>query len=117
MKVAYIAGPFRAKNGRTVQQNIEAAREVAIKYWKKGFAVLCPHLNSFLMDGVVPDDVFLSAGLNMMRRCDVVVAMVNWAESDGATREIELADDLEMKVIYDDGVFEPLTDCNKDCNK
>lgn len=104
MKIAYIAGPYRAKNGRTVLQNISAAQAVAVKYWRKGFAVLCPHMNSQLLDGIVSDEHFLSAGLNMMRRCDIVVAMKNWSESEGASREIDLAEDLEMTIIYDDGV-------------
>lgn len=101
MKIAYIAGPYRAGHGRTVEDNISEAAAVAVRYWKKGYAVFCPHMNSSNLDGIVPDEQFLKAGLRILARCDVLVAMRNWAESVGATAEVELADSLEMLVIYD----------------
>lgn len=102
-KICYIAGPYRAYGTRTVSSNIAVASAYAEKYWKLGYAVICPHMNSAHFDGIVDDAEFLAAGLEMVRRSDVVVAMHNWAESDGARREIELADELEIRVIYDDG--------------
>lgn len=106
MKIAYIAGPYRAGQGRTIDENISAARKVAEKYWRKGYAVFCPHLNSAQMDGVVPDKNFLDGDILIMKRLirgegDVVVAMQNWNESFGATYEVNLAEELEMEVVYD----------------
>ncbi len=102
MKVAYIAGPYRAGTYEGMVRNIRHAKRVAEKYWKLGYAVICPHMNSAHLDGLVPDEVFLSAGLEMVRRSNVVVAMATWAASEGATKEIELADELEIEVVYDD---------------
>lgn len=102
MKIAYIAGPYRADNYHGVMQNIAHARRVAEKYWRLGYAVICPHLNSAYMDGVVDDAVFLAADITMMKRCNLVVAMVTWSKSEGATKEINLAEDIEMEIVYDD---------------
>lgn len=57
-EVVYIAGAYRGKNIHEITKNINAAREAAIKYWKKGYTVICPHSNSALMDGSVPDEFF-----------------------------------------------------------
>lgn len=102
MKIAYIAGPYRAETQEGIRRNIAHARRVAEKYWRLGYAVFCPHLNSAHMDGVVDDAVFLAGDIAILKRCHVVVAMSTWSNSVGATKEIELADDLEIEVIYDD---------------
>lgn len=102
MKVAYIAGPYRAKNGVTVLENIRAAEQVAIKYWRLGFAVITPHLNTAFFDGLAPDNVWLEADLEFLRRCDVVVMMKTWKYSSGAVKEHELALELEKEIIYEE---------------
>lgn len=102
MKIAYIAGPYRAENWEGVKRNIAHARRVAVRYWRLGYAVFCPHLNSAHLDDVVPDEVFLAGDIAILKRCDVVVAMKTWSKSKGAAREIELADELQIEVIYDD---------------
>ena len=84
MRVAYIAGPYRAKNGRTVIENIREAEAVAIKYWKKGYAVICPHLNTAFFDGLCPDQVWLNGDLEILRRCDTIVMMHGHRDSVGA---------------------------------
>jgi len=101
MKLAYIAGPYRAKNGLTVLMNIRSAELVAIRYWQKGYAVICPHLNTAFFDGLAPDSVWLEGDLEIVRRVDVVVAMKNYLDSAGARAEIELAKSLGKEIIYD----------------
>lgn len=102
MKVAYIAGPFRSPTHWGVVQNVRAAEEIALKYWKLGYAVICPHLNTANFDGAVEDDsVWLDGDKEILRRCDVLVAMSNWQKSKGATAEVELAKELELEVIYE----------------
>lgn len=101
MKVAYIAGPYRAKNGVTVLENIRAAEVVAIKYWRNGYAVITPHLNTAFFDGLAPDSVWLEADLEFLRRADVVVMMKTWKESSGAVAEHALAVELGKEIIFD----------------
>jgi len=92
VKLAYTAGPYRSEHGtRGIIANIRAAEAVAVELWRLGFAVICPHLNSALLDGVVPDAQFLAGDLLMMERCDLVVMFPRWRQSEGAKREREHA--------------------------
>lgn len=86
--VIYIAGPYRAKGGWTVQENIERAASVAISVWQAGHIALCPHLNTAHFDGVVPDERFLEGDLRLLERCDAVLTVSGWQESDGAKAEV-----------------------------
>lgn len=101
MKIAYIAGPYRGKNAFEIDQNIHNARKIAAKYWKLGYAVICPHSNSAHMDGIVPDSDFLEGAMEMLRRSDVVVFCPNWRLSEGTNLEREEALHLGKHIIYE----------------
>ncbi|HEY9060972.1 MAG TPA: DUF4406 domain-containing protein [Pseudobacteroides sp.] len=101
MKIAYIAGPYRAKTKLGIVLNIIRARKVAKKYWKKGYAVICPHSNSALFDGVVPDETFLDGDIEILNRCDVIVAIEGWQRSEGTKNELRFARTNNIPIIYD----------------
>ena len=100
MKLAYVAGPYRAPTESGVVANIRAAEAVAIELWKMGYAVICPHMNTALMGGVCPDDVWLKGDLVMLRRCDLVVTVPGWSASMGATEEVKEADMRGIEVFH-----------------
>lgn len=91
--VVYIAGPYRAKGGHTVAENIQAAREAAIKLWGEGHATICPHLNTanFEDDSGLSDEMYLDGDLKILARCDGVVMLGRWQESEGAKGEHDYA--------------------------
>lgn len=99
--VAYIAGPYRSANGKTVLENIRAAEQLAIKWWRAGFAVICPHLNTAFFDGLCDDAVWLEGDLEFVRRSDVVVMASGWRASRGAVIEHDLAKELGKKIVYE----------------
>lgn len=101
MKLAYIAGPYRPSNGKTVLENIRAAEKVAIKYWKSGYAVICPHLNSAFFDGICDDSVWIEAYIEIIGRCDVVIMVNGWTRSVGARAEHDRANILGKEIIYE----------------
>ncbi len=101
MKIAYIAGPYRAKTKLGIVLNVIRARKVAKKYWKKGYAVICPHSNSALFDGVVPDETFLDGDIEILKLCDVLIAMDGWYMSEGTKNEIKFAYENHIPVVYD----------------
>lgn len=101
MKVAYISGPYRGKTENEVVANIKAAEVVAIKYWRLGYAVICPHKNTALFDGICSEDVFLEGDIEIMKRCDVVVMMKEWRNSSGARKELEIATRNGLAIIYE----------------
>jgi len=97
MKLAYVAGPYRGKskyriiNRLQVIRNIIRARAVSKELWKQGYAVICPHSNSALFDGVAPDRTFLDGDIMMLKKCDLIVMLPNWAWSSGAVDELCIA--------------------------
>ena len=100
MKLYFISGRYRAATIRGVVENIRAAEAVALKYWTLG-AVICPHPNTALLDGSLPDETWLAGDLEMLKRCDVIVMLPDWNKSAGAIQEHKLAVRLGLEVIYE----------------
>lgn len=104
MKVAFISGPYRANTPNGVFENIMRARAVALKYWKLGYAVICPHMNTMFMDGACEDEVWLLGDLEIIDRLngsDCIVMMTGWEGSKGAVREYQRAETCGLEVIYE----------------
>ncbi len=101
MKVVYIAGPYRSHTVNGIVNNIRAAEAVAIKYWQMGYAVICPHKNTALFDGVCDDNIWLDGDLEILKRCDTIVMMTGWSNSSGANAEHALAIELGIEIIYE----------------
>lgn len=101
MKIVFISGPYRAKTKDGIQKNIDAAAKVAKKYWKEGYAVICPHMNSAHFSGVAPETQFLDACIEFIRHSDLVVMMKDWSNSEGARKEHWAACMLDKEIIYE----------------
>lgn len=101
MKVAYVAGPYRAKDERERVANIKKAEFAAVRLWKAGFAVICPHLNGTMFSHksihhfIAATDtegvkMILEGDKEIMSRCDFVVLFTrNWGHSEGTCGEVE----------------------------
>ena len=85
--IAYIAGPYSAPFPWKLR-NIWMARRYAKKYWKLGYAVICPHSNSALFDGVVSHDAFIDGDRAIVSVSSVVILIDNWDKSKGAVDEL-----------------------------
>lgn len=101
MQIAYIGGPYRASTKLGVIRNVLKARKIAKKYWRKGYAVFCPHLNSALMDGIAPEEVFLKGDLEFLQYADILVVIPGWERSTGTLGEIEFAKAKGIPIIYE----------------
>src|SRR5690554_6834730 len=97
--IAYVAGPYGADSREEQLKNIFAARDLAKKLWKQGYAVICPHSNSGLMDGTVGEDIFLAGYLKILEQCDIVFFLPNWRKSEGAVAEYEHANRCGIKTL------------------
>ena len=90
MQLIYIGAPYRAATIAEQQANIADAKIMAQYYWLKGYAVICPHLNSANFDGLVDDEQFLTGAITMLRHCDEAVFHPRWEDSKGCQDEIEI---------------------------
>ena len=103
MQLIYVAGPYRPGNGRTVAENIDEARVLAVECWYKGYAAICPHLNTAHMEDTltdVPIETWLDGTMEMLRRCDAILMTHNWQESEGAKAEHDYAIAAGIPVYY-----------------
>jgi len=100
-RIAYIAGPYRAATPHGILQNVRKAEAVAIRYWQKKYAVICPHKNSALFDELLPDEDWLEGYLVILARCDVCVMLPGWENSEGARQEREFARAHGIEIIYE----------------
>lgn len=102
MKVAFICGPYRADTIHGMVQNIRIAEAYAKKYWEKDYCVICPHKNTALLDGTLPDEAWLAGARELLKRSDVMVALPKWEESSGSRDEMELARRSGKEIILED---------------
>ena len=99
----YTAGPYSQTAGvGTVEENIQQAREIAVKLWDMGYTVLCPHLNTagFETLTTLSNKDFVDRDLEMVERCDAIVMMPGWESSLGAVRELEHARQNDLVVWF-----------------
>jgi hypothetical protein len=104
MKVIYVAGPFRDKNGREsswdVVENVRIAEHLAAEVWCMGAACICPHLNTANFGYMLEADDFLRGDFEIIRRCDALLMCPEWRDSQGAVAEHTLATSLGMQIFY-----------------
>lgn len=101
MRIVYVSGQYRGN----IKDNIQRARLAAEALWREGYAVICPHLNTAHMDGIIPDGQFLEGDLEILGRLipdrDMVYMLKGWEQSEGAKMEKEYAEKIGLEIIYE----------------
>lgn len=101
MRVIYVSGPITHPDIWGRKKNIDYAMDVAREYWKQGYAVICPHSNTYLMDGHdVSWETFLAGDFELIRRSDAVVMLPGWEDSKGARAELDFARELGKEIFF-----------------
>ena len=97
--IVYISGPYTIGN---IDENIQKARKVAIEVWESGNVALCPHLNTahFELDCKCSYDDYLDGDLALLGRCDSILMMEGWEDSNGAKAEKKWAKGLGIPIYY-----------------
>ena len=100
----YLAGPIRPKGDQTLEGNVAIAKSVALELWKSGYTVICPHANSDLPVSLADKEVeasrWLGGDLEIVARCDAVVVLPNWEQSEGTKGEIAFAKERNIPITY-----------------
>lgn len=100
MKIVYIAGPYRGTSYWQQVLHIREAEAAGLEVWKRGMVALVPHLNTAHFQGELPDAVWLAGDLELMARCDAVLMVGKWDESQGAMKEYMVALEADQPVFY-----------------
>lgn len=102
-KIIYVAGKYRGRTTNEQAENILHAQRVAIRLWELGWVVFCPHLNTanFNWYSNLPDEVWLNGGLKFLELCQAILMLKGFEESVGAKRELEVAIEMGLTVLYE----------------
>ena len=99
MKV-YIAGPYSNTSARQTQINVNKAIEIGCEIIKKGHNPYIPHLTHYVWlnpNGDFPYEKWCELDDEWLKSCDGLFFI---GHSNGATRELELAQKLNLKIFY-----------------
>jgi hypothetical protein len=99
IKVIYIAGAFRAKTQWGIMQNVRKAEDASLRFWKLGYAVICPHTMTQHFQNECPDDVWLKGCIELLKRCDAIYLVDGWQNSEGSLAELKVAKELGLIII------------------
>jgi len=97
--IVYLAGPYRAKTAFEVVMNILKIRKDAMKLWNAGYVVICPHLNTFLMDGLC--NRFSQTFSVWKKLCLVYQFLFRFNQYDEKSSHIFLGGDMEILHVCD----------------
>ena len=87
MKKIYVAGAYRdARGAYYIKRNIDRAEKLALYLMREGHAVFCPHKNTGLLDGALPDDYFLESDIVWLRTCDEMAVLQTRTDPPPAPR-------------------------------
>ena len=106
--IVYVAGPYRGKskfyllNRYQRFRNAMCAWKVSVQLWNMNVMPFCPHMNSFWMDKKVNNlNVFIEGDLKVLKRCDAILMLKGWENSEGVLIEIKFAKENNIPIFYD----------------
>lgn len=100
MKVIYICGPLSAGNAWEQEQNVRRAEEAALRVWWSGGVPICPHTMSRFYGGMIAEERCLEGDLEILGRCDALLALEGWRLSQGSKAEMEFAREKGIPICY-----------------
>lgn len=97
--VVYVAGRFRSTDGWKINENVFAAEKAGREVAALGAMPLIPHSIGAHMAGTEDDAFWLTGTLELLRRCDVMLVLPGYQESQGTLGEIAEAQRIGLPVI------------------
>ena len=103
----YIAGPYSGRDAHgqhgymVIEQNILNARAAMKELVNLGYGVFCPHTHSAHFEVITPDvgiDYWYEIDVHFLRLCHALLRLEG--PSSGADKEIELCNELGIRVYY-----------------
>ncbi|HPY64450.1 MAG TPA: DUF1937 family protein [Smithellaceae bacterium] len=89
--LVYVSGPYTAPTYAKLNENVRAAEAAMIMLMNAGASVICPHKNTYMIDGAVSTIDLLWSDFEQIRRCDAMYVLQGWQTSLGTRMEMEIA--------------------------
>ena len=103
METVYICSPYRAKTDEQLKRNVEYAQELTREVLMQGGAPITVHLymtQCLSEDNPQEREIGLAAGRNIVDKCDIVVVGQRFGITEGMEREMRIARDAGIKILY-----------------
>jgi hypothetical protein len=100
MKLVYVAGKYSDKTLHDTFDNVRTAEKVARDLWKEKIPCICPHKNAEMFDDIASWKTFMDGSIEILKRCDALLAVSNWKNSKGAKLEIKYAQKNNIPVFF-----------------
>ena len=100
MKDLIISAPYYSDQDYEIHSNIYEASMMAKYYWRLGYNVFCPHMNSAFFGGLIPEEQFLLACIERIQKADVIAFHPSWEYSSGCRKERRVAKESMLKLLY-----------------
>jgi hypothetical protein len=108
--MGYLSAPMSAATAESRNRLRFAALEASLQLWEGEALHYCPHAASPAIGTTdVEYERWMAMDLEVLRRCDWIVMVGDWAKSAGCKREFNLAQSLGIPVAF--SVAEALQIC------
>ena len=103
MNVIYVAGPYRSNCEWQLEEFLRHSEDISLRLWAEGWAVICPHKNTAHFGGAwgISDSTWMKGDIEILKRCDAIYMLKGWEQSQGARRELEVAIEEGLEVLYE----------------
>lgn len=92
MRLVFIAGKFFGANAWQIACNVHAAEAAALRVAELGGMPVCPHSLGRSVVGVLPETFWRAGCLELLGRCDGILLLPGWTQSQGASAESDYAE-------------------------
>jgi hypothetical protein len=105
-KMIFIAGKYRGKTSWDIECNIRKAETNALFLARMtGLIPVCVHSMYRFFQDELPDSFWLDATLNILDRCDGILMVDGWENSEGAKAEHKFATEKGIPVFLSIGAL------------
>lgn len=98
--IVYVAGPYRGPRAVDIDYHVARARMVGALVVAAGACPLIPHANTAHFDDLAPASWWLTATMELLRRCDAIVVCPGWERSSGTQAEIVEAERRGLPLFW-----------------
>ena len=99
--MGYLSGPMSASRALDRVRHTFRALEVSHQLWEMGLLHYCPHANSPQIGTTdVAYETWMAMDLEVLRRCDWLLLIDGWNDSEGCKREFNVAMNLGIPVAF-----------------
>jgi hypothetical protein len=99
--MGYLSGPMSAELALDRALNRFKAIQASTQLWEAAILHYCPHAASPAIGSTDVDyETWMAMDIEILRRCDWILLLDDWAKSEGCRREFNVAMNLGIPVAY-----------------